>query len=203
MLVVGLTGGIASGKTTVANLFERRGVPVVDADVAAREVVSPGSEGLNRLVEAFGEQMLSADGSLDRAALRRHIFATPTERQRLETILHPLIRAELVASLARASGPYALLVAPLLLEARLTDLVSRVLVIDVPEEVQIQRLMTRDGSDRGQAEAILGAQMSRRGRLGLADDVILNTGDPAALEPQVERLHSLYLQLAARPPASP
>jgi dephospho-CoA kinase len=183
MLVVGLTGGIASGKTTVAELFEHRGVPVIDADIAARQVVAVGSEGLRRLKQAFGPQILAADGSLDRAALRRHVFATPAERQRLEAILHPLIRAELVASLGRVSAPYALLVAPLLLEARLTDLVSRVLVIDVPEEVQIQRVMLRDGSDRGQAEAILAAQMSRAERLAQADDVILNEDNSAALEP--------------------
>jgi dephospho-CoA kinase len=196
MLIVGLTGGIASGKTTVADLFVQRGVPLVDADVSAREVVSPGSQGLAAVVEAFGTEVLSADGHLDRRALRQRVFADPQERRRLEAILHPLIRQHLQDSLRALSGPYALLVAPLLLEGELSKTVHRVLVVDVPEEMQIRRVMMRDGSSRQEAEAILNAQMSRQERLRRADDVIVNDNGLDALEEQVERLHQAYLRLA-------
>jgi dephospho-CoA kinase len=196
MLIVGLTGGIASGKTTVADLFVQRGVPLVDADVSAREVVSPGSQGLAAVVEAFGTEVLAADGHLDRRALRQRVFADPQERRRLEAILHPLIRQHLQDSLRALSGPYALLVAPLLLEGELSKTVHRVLVVDVPEEMQIRRVMMRDGSSRQEAEAILNAQMSRQERLRRADDVIVNDNGLDALEEQVERLHQAYLRLA-------
>lgn len=197
MLIIGLTGGIASGKTTVADLFAARGVPLVDADVSAREVVAPGSSGLAAVVEAFGSEILTTTGELDRRALRARGFGQPEERRRLESILHPLIRQHLQDSLQALSGPYALLVAPLLLEGDLSKAVQRVLVVDVPEEVQIARVMSRDGSSREEAEAILRAQMSRQERLARADDVIVNDGDLDALEPQVERLHRQYLRLAA------
>ncbi len=197
MLIIGLTGGIASGKTTVADLFAARGVPLVDADVSAREVVAPGSSGLAAVVEAFGSEILTTTGELDRRALRARVFGQPEERRRLESILHPLIRQHLQDSLQALSGPYALLVAPLLLEGDLSKAVQRVLVVDVPEEVQIARVMSRDGSSREEAEAILRAQMSRQERLARADDVIVNDGDLDALEPQVERLHRQYLRLAA------
>src|SRR5690606_8105770 len=197
MLIIGLTGGIASGKTTVADLFAARGVPLVDADVSAREVVAAGSSGLAAVVEAFGSEILTTTGELDRRALRARVFGQPEERRRLESILHPLIRQHLQDSLQALSGPYALLVAPLLLEGDLSKAVQRVLVVDVPEEVQIARVMSRDGSSREEAEAILRAQMSRQERLARADDVIVNDGDLDALEPQVERLHRQYLRLAA------
>lgn len=197
MLIIGLTGGIASGKTTVADLFAARGVPLVDADVSAREVVAPGSSGLAAVVEAFGSEILTTTGELDRRALRARVFGQPEERRRLESILHPLIRQHLQDSLQALSGPYALLVAPLLLEGDLSKAVQRVLVVDVPEAVQIARVMSRDGSSREEAEAILRAQMSRQERLARADDVIVNDGDLDALEPQVERLHRQYLRLAA------
>lgn len=197
MLIIGLTGGIASGKTTVADLFAARGVPLVDADVSAREVVAPGSSGLAAVVEAFGSEILTTTGELDRRALRARVFGQPEERRRLESILHPLIRQHLQDSLQALSAPYALLVAPLLLEGDLSKAVQRVLVVDVPEEVQIARVMSRDGSSREEAEAILRAQMSRQERLARADDVIVNDGDLDALEPQVERLHRQYLRLAA------
>ena len=197
MLIIGLTGGIASGKTTVADLFAARGVPLVDADVSARVVVAPGSSGLAAVVEAFGSEILTTTGELDRRALRARVFGQPEERRRLESILHPLIRQHLQDSLQALSGPYALLVAPLLLEGDLSKAVQRVLVVDVPEEVQIARVMSRDGSSREEAEAILRAQMSRQERLARADDVIVNDGDLDALEPQVERLHRQYLRLAA------
>lgn len=197
MLVVGLTGGIASGKSTAADLFAKLGVPILDADVIAREVVEPDSPGLAAVAAAFGRQVLTADGRLDRAALRERVFADPAERQRLEALLHPLIRARLQQRLAALSAPYAVLVAPLLLEAGMADLVDRILVVDLPEEAQIQRVMRRDSSSRAQAENILASQYSRRRRLERADDVISNTGEPAELEPQVLKLHRLYLQLAA------
>jgi dephospho-CoA kinase len=196
MLIVGLTGGIASGKTTVAELFAARGIPQVDADISAREVVAAGSPGLAAVVAAFGPAMLTASGELDRRALRQHVFADPAERKRLESILHPLIGQHLHASLAALRGPYALLIAPLLLEGQLSNTVQRVLVVDVPEEVQIQRVMQRDGSSRTEAEAILQAQMPRQERLARADDILYNDGDLQTLERQVEALHQRYLQLA-------
>lgn len=197
MLIVGLTGGIASGKTTVADMFGQRGVPLVDADVSAREVVRAGSSGLASVVKAFGPEVLTATGELDRRALRQRVFASPDDRRRLETILHPLIRKHLQESLAALSGPYAILVAPLLLEGELSRVVQRVLVVDVPEDVQIARVMARDGSSRQEAEAILKAQMSRHERLARADDVIVNDNGLDALERQVEQLHQGYLRLAA------
>lgn len=197
MLIIGLTGGIASGKTTVADLFAARGVPLVDADVSAREVVAAGSSGLAAVVDAFGPEILTATGELDRRALRARVFGHPEERRRLESILHPLIRQHLQDSLQALSGPYALLVAPLLLEGDLSKTVQRVLVVDVPEEVQIARVMSRDGSSRQEAEAILKAQLSRQERLARADDVIVNDRGLDALEPQVDRLHQQYLRLAA------
>lgn len=196
MLIIGLTGGIASGKTTVADLFAAHGVPQVDADVSAREVVAVGSPGLAAVVEAFGPEMLTPDGELDRRMLRQRVFADPTERKRLENILHPLIGQHLRKSLAALNGSYALLIAPLLLEGQLSQTVHRVLVVDVPEEMQIQRVMQRDGSSREEAEAILQAQMPRQERLARADDIIRNDGHLQALERQVDALHQHYLQLA-------
>lgn len=197
MLIVGLTGGIASGKTTVADMFGARGVPLVDADVSAREIVAAGSPGLAAVVAAFGPDVLTAEGELDRRALRQHVFANPAERKRLEAILHPLIGQHLRESLQALTGPYALLVAPLLLEGQLSKTVHRVLVVDVPEETQIARVMMRDGSSREEAEAILRAQMSRQERLARADDVIVNDNDLDALERQVNELHLQYLNQAA------
>jgi len=193
MLIVGLTGGIASGKTTVADMFAARGVPLVDADVSAREVVAVGSAGLAAVVAAFGPGVLTAEGELDRRALRQQVFANPAERKRLEDILHPLIGQHLRESLQALTGPYALLVAPLLLEGQLSKTVHRVLVVDVPEETQIARVMLRDGSSREEAEAILRAQMSRQERLARADDVIVNDDGLDALERQVDQLHQQYL----------
>jgi dephospho-CoA kinase len=196
MLIVGLTGGIASGKTTVADMFAQRGVPLVDADVSAREAVRAGSPGLAAVANAFGPGVLTADGELDRRALRQRVFADPEQRRHLETILHPLIRQHLQQRLLSLSGPYALLVAPLLLEGDLSSMVHRILVIDAPEDVQIARVMRRDGSSRQEAEAILTAQMPRSERLARADAVVVNDDGLDALERQVERLHQAYLQMA-------
>jgi dephospho-CoA kinase len=194
---VALTGGIASGKTTVANLFATHGVPVIDTDVIAREVVEHGQPALAAVVEAFGTQVLAEDGRLDRPRLREQIFGDAEARRRLEAILHPAIRAEMERQSRAAAGPYQVLVIPLLVEGGRRDHIDRVLVVDVPEATQIERLLRRDGVPREQAEAALRAQASREARLAFADDVIENTGDVAALEARVDELHRRYLRLAA------
>ena len=193
---VALTGGIASGKTTVANLFATHGVPVIDTDVIAREVVEPGQPALAAVVDAFGTGVLAADGRLDRPRLRERIFGDAEARRRLEAILHPAIRAEMERQSRAAGGPYQVLVIPLLVEGGRRDHIDRVLVVDVPEATQIERLVRRDGVSRDQAEAALRAQASRDARLAFADDVIENTGDVAALETRVAKLHGDYLRRA-------
>lgn len=197
MLVVGLTGGIASGKTTVSDLFAELGVPVIDADVVARRVVERGRPALDELVAAFGDDILTTDGVLDRGRLREKAFTDAAARERLEAILHPRIREWMEAEIATADGPYVILSVPLLVEGDLLQRVDRVLVVDVPEPVQRERLLRRDGSTPEQAEAILAAQSSRRDRLRHADDIIDNTGDAEALRQRVRRLHQDYLALAA------
>ncbi|MFV8835937.1 dephospho-CoA kinase [Aquisalimonas sp.] len=198
MLIIGLTGGVASGKTTVSDLFADRGVTVVDADVASRRVVEPGEPALSELVEAFGDQILTAEGTLDRQQLRQTAFADDAARQRLEGILHPRIRAFMDAELRQVRGPYAILSVPLLVESNLLDMVERVLVVDVPESVQRERLIARDGSTPEQADAIIAAQTSRERRLHHADDIIDNTQDLENLKQQVETLHQAYLAMAER-----
>ena len=197
MFRVGLTGGIASGKTTVANLFAARGVPVIDTDVIARQVVEPGEPALAAVVDAFGAQVLGADGRLDRPRMREQIFGDAQARRRLEAILHPAIRAEMERQSQAAGGPYQVLVIPLLVEGGRRDHLDRVLVVDVPEATQIERLVRRDGVAREQAEAALGSQASREARLAFADDVIENTTDLAALDSRAARLHEKYLHFAA------
>lgn len=197
-LRVGLTGGIASGKTMVSRLFAARGVPVIDTDELAREVVEPGTAGLAAIRERFGAQVIGPDGRLDRRALRELVFRSPDARRDLEAITHPRIRALLEQRSAAAGGPYQILVIPLLVESGRRTAVDRVLVVDCPESLQLERLMRRDGSSRGQAEAILAAQASRAERLAAADDVIRNDGDPAALDAAVAALHQRYLGLATR-----
>ncbi len=195
---VALTGGIASGKTTVANLFAAHGIPLIDSDVIAREVVEPGQPALAAVAQAFGSDVLGADGRLDRRRLRDIIFSDPTARVRLEAILHPAIRAEMErqAALAAGAGPYMVLVIPLLAEGGRRDRADRVLVVDVPEAVQVERLMARDMVSREQAEASLQAQASRAARLAIADDVVTNTGRVEDLRKQVTRLHERYVALA-------
>ncbi len=191
--VVALTGGIASGKSTVAEHFEALGVPVFDADVAAREVVAPDSDGLNEVIAAFGEGLLDKAGTLDRAALRRIVFADPDARARLEAIVHPRVRARLRQQVEAASAPWVLLVIPLLAETWAAwDWVDRVLLVDVPELLQLQRLVARDGIDDALARKMLQAQASRARRRALADDVIENSGPPEALPAQVARLARRY-----------
>ena len=197
MLIVGLTGGIGSGKTVVSDRFARHGVPVIDTDLIARELVRPGQPALAEIVAEFGPECLDDGGSLDRAYLRQRVFADETGRRRLEAILHPRIRAVTRERIAALTAPYGLLVIPLLAETGMTDLVDRVLVVDVSEAEQIRRVMARDRIDEIQARRILAAQASRSQRLALADEVVENAGDFADLERQIADLHPYYLRLAA------
>ena len=198
-LRIGLTGGVASGKSTVADMFAHLGAVVIDTDQIAREVVMPGQPALGEIEAAFGPELLTADGTLDRRRMRELVFSEPERRHRLESILHPRIRARTLDIAQQADGPYQLLVVPLLLETGFGDLVDRVLVVDCPEHEQRQRLLQRDGEDPAQAERMMAAQTSRQARLAVADDVIDNGGPIDATRAQVEKLHRYYLQLAARP----
>ena len=193
--ILGLTGGIGSGKSAAAQCFVDLGVHLVDADHAARWVVEPGRPALAQIAEHFGASVLQADGTLNRSALRELIFKDPQQRVWLESLLHPLIREEIRQYLARAESAYAILVSPLLLETSQHQMVQRVLVIDVPESVQIERTVLRDKTNEEQVRAILKAQASREERLSRADDVIVNDRDPAWLKSEVERLHHFYLTL--------
>lgn len=199
MLKVGLTGGIGSGKSAVAEAFARRGVPVVDADRISHALTAPGQPGVAALEKVLGRGILDAQGRLDRATLRRRIFADAALRQRVEAALHPLIVAALGRELAAAPGPYAIATIPLLAEVpAIQALVDRILVVDSPEELQISRLMSRDGDTPEQARAILAAQAPRDVRLAAADDILLNANDLAALDAAVERLHGFYREVAAQ-----
>jgi dephospho-CoA kinase len=196
MLRIGLTGGIASGKSTVERLFAAQGVPIIDSDVIAREVVAPGMPGLAQIHARFGDAVLLADGSLDRRALRRLVFADPAARRDLEAIVHPLIRAAMAEQSAAAGGPYQINVIPLLVEGGRRAGIDRVLVVDCPESLQIERVMQRDQVTETEARAILAAQTTRAARLAAADDVIVNDGDATALQAQVDALHAKYLRMA-------
>ncbi|WP_420389146.1 dephospho-CoA kinase [Marinobacter sp.] len=200
MAVVGLTGGIGSGKSTVVRLFGALGVHWVDADDVAREVVEPGTPALERIAEHFGQKILLPDGGLDRAALRRIVFDAPEERAWLESLLHPVIREELMRQLHpdNYALPYVLLVSPLLLETDQHELVDKVVVVDVPVDVQIQRTMARDTNDREQVERIIAAQMPREQRLQKADDVVDNNLAMIDVERQVEQLHQTFLAAFGR-----
>lgn len=191
--ILGVTGGIGSGKTAATDHFQRLGITVVDADVVSREVVRPGEPALARIAEHFGADMIQPDGTLDRAALRAVVFADPQARRALEAITHPAIRDALATQLAAARSPYAILASPLLFESGQSALVSRTLVIDVPEAVQQERASRRDGVDPAQIAAIMKAQLGRQERLARADDVLDNTGTLAELHAGVEALHARYL----------
>jgi dephospho-CoA kinase len=193
---VGLTGGIASGKSTAAKFFGALGVPIIDTDQLARDVVEPGQPPLERLVERFGPGILTEDGHLDRPALRNIVFSDPKARADLEALTHPAIGAAVEARSTELGGIYQILVLPLLVEKNLGSQLNRVLVVDCDEELQIRRLRTRDGSTLEQARAILNAQASRASRLKAAHDVIKNEGDMSAVREQVEQLHARYLELA-------
>lgn len=198
MFTVGLTGGIGSGKSTVADCFAALGVPVIDTDVIARELTAPDGAALAAIRAAFGESVMQADGTLDRAALRRRVFADTVARHQLEAILHPRIGQAVQQALATLSAPYALIVIPLLVETGgYQDVLNRVLVVDCPEDVQIARVMARSGLTPDEVRAILAAQAGRAERLAAADDVIVNTATPAALCAEVARLHPRYLARAA------
>lgn len=193
--ILGLTGGIGSGKSAVAEQFASLGVHTVDADQAARWVVEPGRPALRQIAQHFGDGVLLPTGELNRAALRERIFADPAERQWLERLLHPLIRSEIADHLARADSPYAIMVSPLLIESGQYRTVDRVLVVDVPEVLQIARTVARDQASEEQVRAILKVQAAREERLRHADDVLVNDRDLSWLRSEVERLHHFYLQL--------
>jgi dephospho-CoA kinase len=203
-LVVGLTGGIGSGKTAVSRAFEALGAPVVDTDVIAHELSAAGADGQRAVAAAFGPDAVAADGSLDRAWLRRRAFADPAFRRRLEAILHPLIADVARARVAAWRAPYGLLVVPLLLETgRLRPLVDRVLVVDCPEDLQVARVRARSGLAEAEVRAIMAAQLTRAARLAAADDVLDNGGTLDEVAPQAARLDRLYREIAGRcPPKS-
>ncbi|WP_429103850.1 dephospho-CoA kinase [Aeromonas hydrophila] len=199
MYVVAITGGIGSGKTTVANQFAKLGIEVVDADVIAREVVEPGTPALAAIAAHFGSAVITPAGQLDRRRLRERVFTDPQAKGWLNALLHPLIRTEMQRQCAAARSPYCLLVVPLLVENRLTALANRVLVIDVDEATQIERTCRRDGVSREQAQAILAAQASRAERLAAADDVLDNqNGTPEAIKRRILALHETYLAFASQ-----
>jgi dephospho-CoA kinase len=202
MFVVGITGGIGSGKTAVSDRFKRLGIKIVDADIASREVVKPGQPALQAIREHFGDEVIQPDGALDRAKLRARVFADEPERKWLERLLHPLINAYLQRELANAQSPYAVLVSPLMMETGQSRFADRILVVDVPEHVQVARTMARDSNDEAQVKRIIAAQMSRQARLNIADDVVVNDDGLDALDATVDELHRRYLDLAtakARP----
>jgi len=195
-LRIGLTGGIGSGKSTVARLFVGLGIAVIDADEIAHRLMSPGGSAVSAILRQFGAD-LSADGGIDRRRLGRIVFEQPQQRQRLEALLHPMIRIEMERAARNAQTPYCVLVIPLLVEAGQRDLVDRVLVVDTDEETQIARVRDRDRRDAAEIQAILAAQAGRTQRLAAADEVVNNRGDLRELRRQVEALHQRYLVLAA------
>jgi dephospho-CoA kinase len=201
---IALTGGIASGKSSVSRLFGALGVPVIDADQVAREVVAPGTVLMAQVLETFGQALRRPDGSLDRSALRQLVFSDDAKRRQLEALLHPAIRLRREHLAAQSGGPYQIHVIPLLVESNAGKAFDRVLVVDCPEALQLARLQARDGCDEQQARAMLGAQVGRAARLAAADDIIVNDGLAADLAPKVAALHQKYQALAAAAhPATP
>ena len=194
--IVGLTGGIGSGKTTVANLFAEQGIDLVDADIVAREVVEIGSEGLNKLSEHFGTRILNLDSSLNRSALREIIFNNPTHRDWVNKLLHPLIRIEMLKQLDSAVSAYTILIAPLLFENDLDRLVNRTLMVDISTQEQVKRTSTRDSVTQEQVHKIIESQAPRAKKLQRADDVIDNHGEISALKSKVIALHNNYIKLS-------
>ncbi|KOY34612.1 dephospho-CoA kinase [Vibrio parahaemolyticus] len=198
-LVIGLTGGIASGKTTVANLFKQQfKIDIVDADIVAREVVEPGTPGLNAIIQHFGQDITHDDNTLDRAKLREKIFSNPEEKAWLNALLHPIIREKMIEDLQLVTSDYALLVVPLLVENNLDSLCDRVLVVDVEPETQISRTVKRDNVSEEQAHAILASQASRQQRLDIADDVVKNNPNDPDLLLQITDLHEKYLAMCKK-----
>ncbi|MDJ0910061.1 MAG: dephospho-CoA kinase [Woeseiaceae bacterium] len=195
-LRIGLTGGIASGKSTVADMFAAHGVPIIDTDLIAREVVQPGQPALDDIRHEFGDDVIAEDGSLDRAEMRRIVFSDEDARKRLEAITHPRIGEATRAQAARAGGDYQIIVVPLLVTSALRDHVDRVLVVDCDEDTQIRRLIERDSEAEGQARRMLAAQATREERLAIADDVISNMESVEQTQGQVDKLHRIYLRLS-------
>lgn len=197
-LVIGLTGGIASGKTTVANLFQQEfGIEIVDADIVAREVVEPGTDGLKAITNRFGEQILDDLGNLNRSKLRDVIFSQPEQKEWLNNLLHPMIRREMLKQLDDVQSAYALLVIPLMVENGLQSLADKVLVVDVDKETQLQRTVVRDKVNQSQVEAILASQATREQRLAIADYVIKNNAINEKLLPQITELHQKFLEICS------
>ncbi|MEP7702621.1 dephospho-CoA kinase [Paraglaciecola sp. 25GB23A] len=196
--VVGVSGGIGSGKTTVTDLFARLGVDIIDADVIARDVVAPGTVGLSQIVAKLGKEILDEKGQLNRSLLRQRVFAEPELKAWLNQLLHPLIRQQMQQQTQAATSPYCILSVPLLVENSLAKSVDRVLIVDVSEATQLQRTVQRDNSNVEQISAIMRAQASREQRLAIADDVIQNEGGPKDLVDKVAELHQLYGKLAAQ-----
>lgn len=199
-IIIGLTGGIGSGKSLACRLFNENGIDIIDADLIAREVVEPGMPALTAIAEHFGDAILQTSPSgpqqLNRAKLRELIFANPQEKQWLEALLHPLINQRIREQLKNTRGPYAILASPLLLETQQFQLVDRVLVIDASEELQIERASQRDTNNRNQIKAIMATQLPRQERRARADDIIENHGSIAELQMQIDQLHQRYLSLA-------
>lgn len=195
-MIVGLTGGVASGKSAVADLFADLGVPVLDTDMISREIVVAGSKGLAQIRKRFGDSIINNDGTLDRPTLRQLVFADPAAREDLEAITHPLIAAELTRQSDLASGPYQIHVIPLLVETGMQDRMDRVLLVDCPLELQLARLESRDQISRSAAKLIIDAQTDRRARLAIADDVLINDAQRDELPGLVSKLHDYYQQLA-------
>ncbi|MAE34530.1 MAG: dephospho-CoA kinase [Oceanospirillaceae bacterium] len=196
MFILGLTGGIGSGKSAASKYFRDQGITVVDADVVAREVVEPGQPALIAIEERYGADALLDDGTLNRAWLRAKVFAEPDERKWLESQTHPCIRDSIIVQLNAATSPYAILESPLLFESGQSELVSRTLVIDVPEEIQVERACSRDSNGEEQIRRIIATQLPRAERLQRADDAVDNSGNLEALYEQLAALHQSYLQLA-------
>ncbi len=196
MLVIGLTGGISSGKTTVANLFAAKGITIIDTDIISRQVTEPGKTGLNEIVDKFGADILSPNNTLDRGKLRSIVFADQTKRLWLEQLLHPLIRTEMYEQIQSATSPYCIAVIPLLFETKPYSLINRILVVDATEEQQLKRATARDNISLEQINSILKTQVSRAKRLSAADDVIFNSGNLEELYSQVDKLHEFYLSLS-------
>lgn len=195
MVVIGLTGGVGSGKSTVAHLFEQKGIKIIDADQLSRSLTQPGCDAYNKIVCYFGESILLPDGLLNRKLLRRIIFNDVQQRRWLEQLLHPLIRIEMQREIESATSPYCIVVIPLLFETKPNPLINRILVVDTAEEEQLKRIQLRDQSTLDEAKAILQSQVSREHRIAHAIDIIHNNGSIDDLHHDVDRLHHLYLQL--------
>ncbi|MBA3981553.1 MAG: dephospho-CoA kinase [Alcanivorax sp.] len=196
MFVVGLTGGIGSGKTAASDYLASLGITVVDADLASRVIVEPGQPALAAIEAHFGAEVIAADGTLDRRALRERVFADPEQRKALEAITHPAIGAEIMRQLQASRSPYTVLVSPLLLETSQHRMAQRILLIDVPEALQVARTTSRDEVPAAQVEAIMAAQMPREEKRARADDIVVNDGDLSHLQAQLDTLHARYLEMA-------